>query len=99
MAGVSAGPLLRPSMLFGQGGALDPWLPTGARISTANGRSALLGALRALGVEAGAKVAMPAYLCDSVVAPVTKLGAEPVFYGVSSELKPDMDAVQAILFR
>ena len=97
MAVVSAGPLLRPSMLVGNDTQLARWLPEGVRVSTANGRSALLAALRAFGVQPGGRVALPAYLCDSVVAPVTVLGAQPVFYSVSSELKPDVDSLKTIL--
>jgi dTDP-4-amino-4,6-dideoxygalactose transaminase len=57
----------------------------------------LLAALRAFGVRAGDRVALPAYVCDSVVAPLTTLGAVPVFYSVSSELRPDMALLQAII--
>jgi dTDP-4-amino-4,6-dideoxygalactose transaminase len=54
-------------------------------------------ALQAAGVHAGDRVALPAYVCDSVVAPLTTLGAVPEFYSVSSELRPDMASLHAIL--
>jgi dTDP-4-amino-4,6-dideoxygalactose transaminase len=84
-------------MVLGSNARLGRSLPQGNRLSTANGRSALLAALQAFGVKAGDRVALPAYVCDLVVAPLTVLGATPAFYSVSSELKPDMASLHAIL--
>ena len=49
---------------------------------TTSGRAAILLALEALGVGPGDQVLLPTYHCPTMVAPVTHLGAKPVFYPI-----------------
>lgn len=57
---------------------------------TSSGRASLLLAMEALGVAPGVRVLVPTYHCPSVVAPVTQLGGEPVFYPIDDTGAPDL---------
>jgi DegT/DnrJ/EryC1/StrS aminotransferase family protein len=59
------------------------------------GRSALLEALRRSGIGPGAKVLAPAFHCRSMVDPVIRLGAQPVFYDLTKGLWLDEVSVEA----
>ena len=55
---------------------------------TTSGRAAILLALEALGVGPGDQVLLPTYHCPTMVAPVTHLGATPVFYPIDEQGTP-----------
>ena len=55
---------------------------------TTSGRAAILLALEALGVGPGDQVLLPSYHCPTMVAPVTQLGATPVFYPIDEKGTP-----------
>jgi hypothetical protein len=57
---------------------------------TRSGRSALVLALELLGVRPGDGVLVPTYHCPTMIAPVERLGAKPVFYPLDSGGLPDM---------
>jgi perosamine synthetase len=63
--------------------------PGHAVILTTSGRAALLLALQALGVRKGDRVLLPTYHCPTMVAPVVRLGAVPVFYPIMRTAAPD----------
>lgn len=52
------------------------------------GRHALLDALRLAGVSTGDTVALPAFVCRDVLAPIHHLGATATFYDVDRRLRP-----------
>ncbi len=62
---------------------------------TTSGRAAILLALEALGVGAGHQVLVPTYHCPTMVAPVTHLGATPVFYPIDAHGTPRLDWMHA----
>ncbi len=51
-------------------------------------RTALKYGLKALNLDAGDEILVPAYVCDVVIHPLNELGIKPVFYPVSGDLKP-----------
>ena len=55
---------------------------------THDGRSALYILLRALGIGVGDRVAVPAWICWSVLDPIRAVGAEPVYYEVDEHGAP-----------
>lgn len=67
-------------------------------------RYALLDALRLLGVGQGRRVLLPSFICRDLLAPITRLGAMPCWYEVTSGLTPagspdawpEADAVLAV---
>jgi hypothetical protein len=63
------------------------------RILTRSGRSALVLALEAGGVQAGDGVLVPAYHCPTMVAPVERVGAVPRFYPLDGDGMPDLEAL------
>lgn len=65
------------------------------RVLTRSGRSALVLALRALGIGPGDRVLVPNYYCPTLVAPVEYVGARPVFYPLVPNGDPDLDALAA----
>jgi perosamine synthetase len=73
--------------------ALPSVLDAGLPYAVTSGRIALALALRALGVEAGDKVLLPAYHSLSMVPPVLWRGADPVFYKVGMDTAVDLDDV------
>ncbi|MEN6584676.1 MAG: DegT/DnrJ/EryC1/StrS family aminotransferase [Sulfuricella sp.] len=60
-------------------------------------RYALTEALRRAGVHAGIKVLLPAFHCRSIVEPVLYLGAQPCFYPVKADLRPDFSALSSMV--
>jgi hypothetical protein len=60
-----------------------------------SGRASILLALEALGVGAGDRVLLPTYHCPTMVAPVTHVGAEPLFYPIDSRGRPDLQWLAA----
>ena len=57
---------------------------------TISGRAAIALALTALGVKAGDKVLVPTYHCPTMIAPVGRLGALPMFYPISASGGPSL---------
>jgi dTDP-4-amino-4,6-dideoxygalactose transaminase len=64
---------------------------------TTSGRAAIAVALRALGVGPGDKVLVPTYHCPTMIAPVVRSGAQPVFYPITASggVDPDWLSCQA----
>lgn len=51
-----------------------------------SGRTALRAILHALGKKGSRKIALPSYLCESLLDPLREEGFKPVFYGVDENL-------------
>jgi hypothetical protein len=64
------------------------------RLMTRSGRSAIVLALAELGVGRGDRVLVPTYHCPTMIAPVERLGAIPVFYPVTADGLPDIAYLQ-----
>jgi hypothetical protein len=71
--------------------ALPSLLDLKHSVRTRSGRSALLLALENLGVGPGERVLVPTYHCPTMIAPVERLGAIPVFYPLTPGGEPDLD--------
>jgi perosamine synthetase len=56
-----------------------------------NGRTAIFHALNLLGVGQGDRVLVPTYHCPTMIAPVTRVGALPVFYPVNASAGANLD--------
>jgi len=52
-------------------------------------RNAIFHGLGALGIEAGQKVLVPAYLCKAAIEPIEHFGAEVGFYAIRRNCEPD----------
>ena len=59
-------------------------------VYTTSGRASILLAMEQLGVGPGVQVLMPTYHCPTMIAPVDELGAQTVFYPVTTSGAPDM---------
>lgn len=57
---------------------------------TTSGRAAIALSLRVLGFSAGQCVLVPTYHCPTMIAPVVRLGGEPVFFPVTASGAPDL---------
>lgn len=62
----------------------------GACTYTTNGRAAILLGLKVLGVRAGDRVLLPTYHCPTMVDAVIRIGAEPVYYPITSAGQADL---------
>lgn len=62
----------------------------GMHFST-SGRASILLAIEMLSIKAGDKVLVPTYHCPTMIAPVTAVGAEPVFYPINSQGAPSLE--------
>lgn len=60
-------------------------------VYTTSGHAAIALALRFLGCQPGDRVLVPSYHCPTMISPIVRLGAEPVFYPLTSAAMPDMD--------
>lgn len=60
------------------------------RCPTISGRAAIGVALRVLGAGRGARVLVPTYHCPTMISPVVRAGAAPVFYPITATGAPDM---------
>jgi len=69
-------------------------LDASGRLQVTSGRAALTLALQCCDIGAGAKVLLPAYHCEAMVAPVMWRSAEPVFYRVRPDTKIDFDDLE-----
>lgn len=74
-----------------RGARLPSVLDLGQRRLVTSGRMAIAIALRAMGVQPGARVLVPAYHSPSMVPPVLHLGATPEFYRVGRDAGVDLD--------
>lgn len=63
------------------------------RAFTANGRAALLAALRQLDLPAGSAVLVPTYHCPTMVAPIVHAGLQPIFYPIEPGGLPALDRI------
>lgn len=52
-------------------------------------RNAIFHGLRALGLQAGHRVLLPAYLCAAAIEPIDHLGAQVQFYAIRRSCEPD----------
>jgi len=77
--------------------ALPSVLDAGQARLVTSGRIAIALALRALGVQAGDAVLVPAYHSPSMIPPVLHAGASPVFYRLRADTSVDLDDVAAKL--
>jgi hypothetical protein len=75
----------------------QPVLPpeTDGLVFYPRGRDALLAGLRALGIQAGAALVIPAYICNSTVAPLEQAGYRIVFVDIEPDLRLDPAKVLA----
>ena len=93
-------PLLPPASWSGLSGrkrasARTAFLQEGE--SFVQGRYALTEAMRRAGVDSGKTVLLPAFHCRAIVEPVLYLGAQPCFYPVMADLRPDFSALSSLL--
>ncbi len=58
---------------------------------TTSGRAAIALALRALEIRPGDKVLVPTYHCPTMIAPVARSGAEPMFYPITASGGADLE--------
>lgn len=70
--------------------AKNPSLADIPHILTSAGRAAITLALQHAGITEGDEVLVPAYHCESMIAPVEHVGATPVFYSVHANTQIDM---------
>lgn len=100
MTYISADPLPTPSTLrSARRGPADRWpgLPRDA-VFLESGRVALWGALRTLGLRAGDRLVVPAYICDSILPAPDALGVEVRYVRSDRELRPDLEAIERELW-
>jgi len=64
---------------------------------TTSGRAAILHALRAFDIKEGDQVLVPTYHCPTMIAPVVRVGAQPVFYPIDSSGSTDLQFVRSAL--
>jgi hypothetical protein len=58
-------------------------------------RNAIFHGLRALGIQPGEKVLVPAYLCTAAIEPIEHFGAEVEFYAIQRDCVPDWADLEA----
>jgi dTDP-4-amino-4,6-dideoxygalactose transaminase len=61
------------------------------RVFTTSGRAAIALALRVLGIGRGDRMLLPTYHCPTMIAPVVRIGAAPVFYPITESGGPALD--------
>src|SRR5690606_14079296 len=89
----------QPVLEFGplpQGSRVPSLLDLPHKIFTRSGRSAILLALRILGLRAGDRVLVPTYHCPTMISPIVKLGGVPVFYPITARGEPDLRYIESI---
>ena len=59
-----------------------------------SGRAGIALALESANIVAGDEVLIPAYHTDSMIAPVRRIGATPIFYKVGPDAKIDLDDIK-----
>ena len=96
MTYVSADPLFTPAALrAARRPAVTQWLglPRGTQLLEW-GRVALWGALRALRLQVGDRLVVPAYICDSILPAPAALGMEVRYVLTNRQLRPDLEAME-----
>lgn len=91
---VSPYPIFNLNALLSKGAKLTE---EEGRIFTADGRSALVLGLRALGIEKGDRVLIPAYICKVIPSLLNGLGVQHSYYPVRRDLSIDVDALKSSL--
>jgi perosamine synthetase len=66
---------------------------------TSSGRVAIALALRELGVGTGDTVLVPTYHCPTMIQPIVRLGATPVFFPIGPGGEPDLDYLERMNMR
>lgn len=87
---------LSPRALAGPPPERFPW-PPGPRVALETGRAAIGWLLDALGLVAGDRALLPAYVCEAAVAPFRIRGLALDFYRVGPDLVPDPNDARARL--
>ena len=64
-------------------------------VLTSAGRAAIVLALEHAGIGHGDEVLVPAYHCESLIAPVEHVGAAPVFYRVGEDALVDLEHLKS----
>jgi len=83
-------PLLRPGGLRFRGSPVAGWQGTqGKRFYCFWARNAIFHGLRALGIQPGDKILVPAYICTAAVEPLEYFGAAVEFYAIRRNCAPD----------
>ena len=59
-------------------------------------RTALWHGLRALGLEPGARILIPAYCCGAELEVALRMGSRPLLYGLEPRYEPDQDQITAL---
>ena len=59
-----------------------------------SGRAAIVLALKHAGINGYHQVLIPAYHCESMVAPVRHIGATPVFYKINSDTSVNLGSCE-----
>lgn len=89
-------PVLSGLRDFFPGGAKEPCvLDAGDAIWLESGAMAIFAALRELGVHSEHSVMLPAFHCPAMLNPVLRVGAEPIFYAVTTELEITLSTLTA----
>jgi dTDP-4-amino-4,6-dideoxygalactose transaminase len=70
-------------------------LDAGNVVHLTTGRVAIALALESLGLKPGDKVLVPAYHCASMIMPLNRVEAEPVYYRVGDDLSVDLGDIEA----
>ena len=58
-------------------------------------RNAIFHGLRALGIQPGEKILVPAYLCSAAIEPIEYFGAEVEFYAIGRDCVPNWQDLEA----
>lgn len=67
------------------------------KINVSSGRAAIALALKHAKIGQGDEVLAPAFHCESMIAPIHYVGANPVFYSISSDAQVDINKCQSLL--
>ncbi len=65
--------------------------------AVSSGGAAIYFALKSHQVQPGDEVLIPAYHCPAMVEPVVSLGATPVFYSITRNIKIDIDSILELI--
>lgn len=96
LAGVPLFPIGHMANFLSKGSGTYPCVAdTGTPYFLEYGRQAIYAALAWRGIGPGDRVLLPAYHCQSMIDPVTALGAEPIFYRIAGGLQADIDDFSA----
>ena len=90
---VSRDPRLSPGLLWPSSFTHEAPKPVPGRVTSYHflARNALYHGLRAMGLQRGDKVLVPAFHCGTVIEPVLQFGCEVVFYNVNRDGVIDFD--------